>query len=460
MLTANHRISDRQKLRRAIKALTITLALGGPLLLPAHIFAQGAPAAMATTHTAPGVAVEYQARQGLPNFFKALQEGKEVRIAYLGGSITEAAGWRVFSRQWFQQQYPQAKVQEIDAAISGTGAEYGAGRVGRDVLSKQPTLLFVEFAVNGAGTTEQRQIRSMEGIVRQTLANDPNTDICFVYTIHTPYLTDLQAGKLPPLEIVMEKIADHYGIPSINFGLEVAKQVQAGKLVYKGKAATAPAGSPPVFSEDGTHPLGETGHKMYLEAIKRNMPAIKAAGTAGPHTIPAPLDPASWSKVTEVTFDQVRKTAGWKHLDLARDMAGKDLSKKVPSQLWLAGKPGEAFEVKFNGNAFGFDGFKGPDVGKFKVSIDGGPPQTFTHFDSFCLEGRYRTKPWFWPDELSSGEHTARVEVLADPINKVADMQAHGVKIKNPGSFDGLNLYVGDIMVAGEIIPPASISLP
>jgi hypothetical protein len=125
---------------------------------------------------------ECHARGGLPNVFAKLEKGGEVRVAYLGGSITDAEGWRVLSRQWFAQQYPKAQVQEIRATICGTGAELGACRLTHDVLQFKPDLLFVEFAVNGAGRNEQRVFQTMEGIIRQTWRANPLTDVCFVST--------------------------------------------------------------------------------------------------------------------------------------------------------------------------------------------------------------------------------------------------------------------------------------
>jgi hypothetical protein len=55
-------------------------------------------------------AQEFRVRDGLANFFGKLQAGKEVRIAYLGGSITAQAGWRLKTLKWFQEQYPNAKI--------------------------------------------------------------------------------------------------------------------------------------------------------------------------------------------------------------------------------------------------------------------------------------------------------------------------------------------------------------
>ncbi|WP_286177263.1 SGNH/GDSL hydrolase family protein [Rhodopirellula sp. JC639] len=113
-------------------------------------------------------AVECHPRGGLPNFIAKAQAGETVHVAYLGGSITAAPGWRVQSRQWLQEQYPEATVNEIHAAIGGTGSDLGVFRLGRDVLQHHPDLLFVEFAVNDGGASPERIHKAMEGIVRQT----------------------------------------------------------------------------------------------------------------------------------------------------------------------------------------------------------------------------------------------------------------------------------------------------
>ena len=94
--------------------------------------------------------------------------GAEIKIGYLGGSITAQNGWRVQTLAHFRQACPQASFTEINAAIGGTGSDLGVFRVQQDVLSKGPDLLFVEFAVNDGGADPQRIIRAMEGIVRQT----------------------------------------------------------------------------------------------------------------------------------------------------------------------------------------------------------------------------------------------------------------------------------------------------
>ncbi len=89
-----------------------------------------------------------QPRGGWGNFVSKLRSGETVKVAYLGGSITAAPGWRVKTREWLSKEFPQAKVAEINAAIGGTGSDLGVFRLQRDALQHHPDLLFVEFAVN------------------------------------------------------------------------------------------------------------------------------------------------------------------------------------------------------------------------------------------------------------------------------------------------------------------------
>jgi len=385
--------------------------------------------------------MECQPRQGLPNLFAKLRAGGEVRIAYLGGSITEAGGWRVLSRQWLADQYPAAKVTEIRATISGTGAEFGACRLQRHVLNGDPDLLFVEFAGNGIGQGA-RGLRTMEGIVRQTWQQNPNTDICFVYTLSSGFLKDVQEGKDPAVVQTMERVADAYGIPSIRLGLEVARKVKEGTLVFKGP--------PPAFSTDGVHPDVATGHPFYLAAIVRSMPALQAAGKPGDHPLPTPLDADNWEQARMVPVEQVRRSPGWAQVPPPGDCErAQRVSQYLPT-LWQATRPGETLSFAFHGTAFGIAGLKGPDAGQFAVSVDGQPPVVGILFDGYCTEGRYRMWPWFHPHDLPLGDHRVELTLLADPVDKKAILERHGATMRDPAAFAPSCLYVGDILIVGE----------
>jgi hypothetical protein len=123
-------------------------------------------------------AQECRPRNGLPNFFQTAQTpDREVKVAYLGGSITAQNGWRPKTLAHFQKMFPDTKFAEINAAIGGTGSDLGVFRLKKDVLDQKPDLLFVEFAVNDGGAAPEQIFRCMEGIVRQTWAALPECDI-------------------------------------------------------------------------------------------------------------------------------------------------------------------------------------------------------------------------------------------------------------------------------------------
>ncbi len=393
---------------------------------------------------------ECQARDGLPNVFAKLEAGGEVRVAYLGGSITDAEGWRVLSRKWLAEQYPKAKVTEIRATICGTGAELGACRVGRDVLQFKPDLLFVEFAVNGAGSGNRRPIQSMEGIVRQTWRANPKTDICFVFTAGTWFLKDLQADKLPYPMTLMDQVAAQYKIPTINFALDVARKVKAGTLVYQG--AKSHDGDKIVFSGDGVHPFLDTGHPLYLDAIVRSVPALKSASKPGPHAMPEPLDADNWQNATLIPMEQITKSDGWTKIEPPGDAWAANVAKHYLPSVWKAAKPGESVTFKFRGTAFGIAGLRGADSGQFRVTVDGNT-QNATQFDHYARANHWMVQPWIFPGELASGEHTVKLELIADGLDKEGILKKAGAKMDYAPPYKDNFLYFGGILLAGEIMP-------
>ena len=173
---------------------------------------------------------EFHERDGLLNFFRKVKSGHQINVAYIGGSITEAEhGWRSLTYNWLVTQYPKVLFKQINATIGGTGSNLGVFRLERDVLVNHPDLVFVEFAVNDGNSPAEAIQVAMEGIVRKIWRQNPETDICFVYTLAENGVKSLQEGNFQPSAAAMEQVADHYRIPSIHMGVEVVKLLEAGK---------------------------------------------------------------------------------------------------------------------------------------------------------------------------------------------------------------------------------------
>lgn len=144
----------------------------------------------------------------------------DVNIVYIGGSITLASnGWRDnvgnYIKSTYEKLVPGRTITNFNAGIGGTGSSYGVIRLAEDVMSKNPDLVFVEFAVNDGtdainpSSVQGNQIvNSMEGIVRrlQSLPNPPM--IVFVYSTTTIFNN---------ISSIHSKIAKYYDIPEVDF---------------------------------------------------------------------------------------------------------------------------------------------------------------------------------------------------------------------------------------------------
>ncbi len=404
-------------------------------------------------------APEYQIRDGLPHIFAKATSGQEVRVAFLGGSITAADGWRVFTLEHLRREFPRATFTEIFAAVPGTGSNYGAARLQRDVLRHHPDLLFVEFAVNDGEGSPLVQAQ-MEGIVRQVWAASPRTDICFVYAVSQSLLNDLLRGDCQSTARSMEKVASHYGIPSFNFGVEVARRVNAGTLVLSAPNAipSDALGNDPqgrlIFSRDGTHPT-DAGHRLCAQRLIPILSEFIRSGTPRPHALPVPLRADHWQRARLITVNETHHGAQWRQLPQGAPQLTAQKGTDLVPPTWVAFEPGAAVEFRFKGTVVGLIGLKGPDNGKFRVTVDDLTPETGTLFDSYSTPGRYLLKPWFYPNPLPDTEHRVRLELLSTVIDKAAIMAKAGTLIADARPFVAHGLYLGGFLIVGDAIGPA-----
>lgn len=395
-------------------------------------------------------AVECHPRQGLPNFLQKVTAGETVKVAYLGGSITAAPGWRVQSREWLQQKYPDAQFEEIHAAIGGTGSDLGVFRLQRDVLQHQPDLLFVEFAVNDARTSPKQIHRAMEGIIRQTWKADPATDICYVYTLTDKMLGDLQGGKMPQAATAMEELADHYEIPSIHFGVEVAKLEAAGKLIFKAPKPKDSAKKPWVFSTDGVHPHVQTGHRLYVESIARSWPKIVAASDdAHPHQIIAPLRADHWEQAKMVSIRPDMLSGDWTKLAADHPLA-KRFQRNMP-ELFQATSPGATLSFQFEGTAVAIFDVLGPDGGQLSVQLDDSKPIMRNRIDGYCTY--HRMSKLNIGTDLNPEIHTVKITLTPNKLDKRAILfeRNRGDFEAKPEKYHEQTWYPSAIMLIGEL---------
>ncbi len=412
-------------------------------------------------------AVECTPRNGLPNFLAKAAAGGEIKVAYLGGSITAQPGYRVKTLAHLGSLYSKAQFREVNAAIGGTGSDLGVFRLEHDVLDAKPDLLFVEFAVNDGGVQPVEIVKAMEGIVRKTWKAFPNCDICFVYTFTDKMLEELKTGKFNRSAATMEVVADRYGIPSIHMGLEAVRLEGEGKLVMKaadgqmervaGEELNTSAPLPVnaegkiVFSQDGVHPHVNTGHRLYTEAVARSLPVIaKASAAPAPHsTVPEPLDAKNYENTAMLPLEKGRLTGPWTKLP-SDTGHGKSFGNRLGT-LWK-GEPGAELAFRFKGSAAKIYDLLGPDCGRLEVTVDGtvSPRQ---RFDPYCTGTRLGTT------SLANGldesvVHDVKVRVLPDALDKekILFEKNRPDFAKSPEKYAPTNWYAGAIFLIGELV--------
>lgn len=454
--------------QRSVATTAVLVAgVAAPFVLPAAFAfaavslpagALAAPAQAAAKEEYPLVAAqECRPRAGWPNFLaKATKPGAEVRIAYFGGSITAQPGWRPKTLAHFRTLFPQATFVEINAAIGGTGSDLGVCRMGQDVLAHKPDLVLVEFATNDGGASPEQIFRCMEGIVRQTWRALPDCDIGFVYTLTESAAAPMLDGKFQRSASVMEAIADHYGIPTIHMGMEVARLAKEGKLLWKAplpKTAEdkAALGDKFVFAPDSVHPHPETGHELYLQSVVRSLAPIRSASRAGaaPHVLKAPHTPGNYERAQMLEIAKARLSPGFAALDMVNDPFGKRWAGRLPG-LRRAEKAGETLTFRFKGTRCAIYDIIGPDGGQVRVTLDDKEPKIVARFDSYCTY--HRLGSFVIGTELPDTVHTVKIELLAEAPDKAKILAGRNNKITDPKPYAGLTFNPGAILLVGELL--------
>jgi lysophospholipase L1-like esterase len=414
-------------------------------------------------------AEEVRTRDGIGHTMDKARAGKAVTVAYLGGSITAMQGWRNKTTDWLKTTYPTATFKEVHAAIGGTGSDLGVFRLGRDVLAHKPDLLFVEFATNDGGAAPEQIWRSMEGIVRQTWRQDPATDIVFTYTITTAFTNDYCKGDCNRSASSMELLADHYGIPSINFGPRVAQLLNENKLMMDAKVieTAVPKESPDrdkqirekiaadkrlLFANDGVHPRDE-GHDLYKASIIAGLTQMKGLPAVDHKAkLAKPFVSDNWESAKMVPLTEKMLTGNWKALP-ADDGKQKAFGDRM-GQIWMADQPGSKLRFKFKGSTAKVYDLLGPDGGQVTVTVGGkAGAKPVPRFDSYCTYHRIATLGAVYDGDMNA-VHDVTIEIHPEQ----PDRTSVSFRLKDPAKelsepkFQGTRVWMSQLMLLGDLV--------
>lgn len=340
-------------------------------------------------------------RSGVARAFATFAREKRGTVVFLGGSITEVPGWRDRVCESLRRRFPKTEFRFENSGISSTDSTPGAFRAHRDVCSHGPVdLLFVDAAVNDAlnrpGDT-RAWLRGMEGIVRHTLLHNPEANIVLLHFADPQKLADYGAEKTPAVIETHERVAQHYGVASLDLAREVFDRIRANEFSWEKD-----------FKDLHPSPFG---HGLYAAAVDRLFDATGAGKPSTRPPLPAPMDHHSIFDGRLADFREAERGDGWKTREgwnpfLAVKPGQHAYFQDVPEL--IAETAGAGLALRFDGRAVGIWTWIGPEGGRVEASIDDGP---WRNFEMVTPWSKTIALPWIvmLADDLPTGTHTLRL---------------------------------------------------
>lgn len=196
------------------------------------------------------------------------RSGEDVTIAYIGGSITEgltAGSENCYARlscSLFEEKFAAGgKVNYINAGLSGTPSNLGVLRLDRDVLSHEPDIVFVEFAVNDSQDKLAKE--SYESLVKTVLSQDNAPAAVLLFNV-------IESGYTAQAH--MKEIGEFYDLPMISAADALTEEFDSKRLTWDD------------YSDDQSHP-NAYGHKLLCEFIGNMYTAADNAPDSGEYTV-------------------------------------------------------------------------------------------------------------------------------------------------------------------------------
>ncbi len=374
----------------------------------------------ATAFTTPAFSAESSApfgdhivvRGNLDNSRLQFERKKTGTVAFLGGSITEAAGYRPKVEEILKKRFPNTAFTFTNAGIGSTCSNTGAFRLDRDVLQHGvPDLLFVEFAVNDdqdGHLSRTEAIRGMEGIIRHARLQNPNMDIIMTFMVNSHILSLLKKGEQPISIAAHEEVAKHYQVPTIDVAKQMNAEITAGTMTFEQYGGVHPG---PVGQDLIARMMDELFNRVWSAPLPAT--ALKVA-----QVFPAkPLDELSYFSGRFLDVRQAKASKEWTYG--VPNWEGSPVKmgprfKKIP--MLSATEPGAEITLEFEGTAIGAFVLAGPDAGMVEVSVDGEPARTINLFGSYSSGFQY---PWtvMLGTDLKPGKHQVVLR-LSDKTSK------------------------------------------
>jgi hypothetical protein len=199
----------------------------------------------------------------LTSKLEAAEQGAPLTLAYLGGSITEGKKYSSPFSAYIKDTFAAGSFTEVNAGMSGTSSVVGLVRSEKDIVSKNPDIIVMEFSVNDHEDILYK--KSFESCVKKFLEL-PNEPAVIV-------LINRSKGGFSS-QAQMEKIGRNMDVPIISMDNALTKAFNSGYL------------SPSDYYTDEYHPH-DAGGKLISNCMAYFVrQAMRTENRSDSYTIP------------------------------------------------------------------------------------------------------------------------------------------------------------------------------
>ncbi|MGH7714611.1 MAG: SGNH/GDSL hydrolase family protein [Vulcanimicrobiaceae bacterium] len=345
-----------------------------------------------------------QKRGGLPRLGARLRAKETARIVAFGSSITHDAYYLEPLVPRLRGEFPGADVDVLVRSLPGFMSFWAVHRT-QSIAELDPDLVIVEFAVNDHGLqVPELTLKSIEGIVRRLRASAAPPDIVFVYFMSR--LVEALPRQAAVIEL-WERVAAHYGVPSIDCSALAEHFVQTGQAIWldrwPGRPAWETRNHPVALTRDLSHHTFEGG-RLLGEEMAQAIAAAAADGSAQRNGMPAPLHADHFAEA-KVYFPADLCTHGWtrKRVD---DSTQTQLTVMYFSEILVPERAGATLEFTFEGRTLAIWGYSSPNN---VITLDGNQA-------SLNLPDSRMAFPTFIVRQDVPSTHRIRIEVREFPF--------------------------------------------
>lgn len=150
---------------------------------------------------------------------EAAQNGENLTLAYLGGSITEGKNYSTPFSNYIKSTFAKGSFKEVNAGLSGTSSVVGLVRSEKDIFSANPDIVVLEFSVNDHEDIMYK--KCFESLVKKVLSQ-PN-DAAVVILINRA-----KGGFSSQQQ--MAAIGNNWDVPVISMDDALTKAFNSGLL--------------------------------------------------------------------------------------------------------------------------------------------------------------------------------------------------------------------------------------